>query len=151
MLGSGADGSAQTVGGGCGSEVERAMHRSNIVAASAWETKSEGHAAEWQKDLKRVREEAVGNPWEIPRLSRDIQDFRGIMRGNGSRSQAKVQGGGRLHGARRWTMECLTGVWRPACIASERNGRRYARAQLSGQCPEVAEQWVGDVPKVYDV
>ena len=43
-------------------------------------------------------------------------------------------------------MECLTGVWRPACIASERNGRRYARAQPSGQCPEVAERRVEDPP-----
>jgi len=72
MLGSRANGSAQTVGGGCGSEVERAMHRSNTVAASARETKSEGHAMEWWKDLKRVGEEAMGNPWEIPQLLRDI-------------------------------------------------------------------------------
>ena len=40
--------------GGCSSEVERAMHRSSIVATSAWETKSEGCTAEWQKDQKWV-------------------------------------------------------------------------------------------------
>jgi len=62
VLGSRADGSAQTVGGGYSSEVKRATHRSNIVAASAWETKSEGHAAEQQKDLKQVGGEGVGNP-----------------------------------------------------------------------------------------
>jgi len=93
----------------------------------------------------------VGNPQEIPRLPRDIQDFRGVMRRNGSRSQAKVQGGGRLHSARRWTMEGLTGVWKPTCIASERNGRCCACARLSRQCPEVVERQVGDMPKAYDV
>jgi len=36
------------------SEVKQAMHGSSIVATSAWKTKSEGHATEWQKDQKRV-------------------------------------------------------------------------------------------------
>ena len=89
MLRSGADGLAQTVGGGCGLEVERAMHGSNIVAASAWET-SEGHAAERQKDLKQVGGEGMGNPQEIPRLPRDIQDFRGVMRGDESLTSLAV-------------------------------------------------------------
>jgi len=30
------------------------------------------------------------------------------------------------------------------CIATEHNGRRCAYVQLGGQCPEVAEQRVGD-------
>jgi len=50
-------------------------------------------------------------------------------------------------------MEGLSGVleayW--VCIASERDGRRCARAQPSRQCPEVAEQQAGDKPKAYDV
>ena len=48
-------------------------------------------------------------------------------------------------------MQGLTEVWKPTCIASERNGRRCARAQPSRQCPEVVEQQVGDAPKAYDV
>jgi len=95
----------------------------------------------------------VGNPGDFPRLPRDIQDFQGVMRGDGSGSQAKVRGGGQLHGAWRWTMEGLSGVleayW--VCIASERNGRRCARVQPSRRCPEVAEQQAGDKPKAYDV
>jgi len=59
----------------------------------------------------------VGNPQDIPRLPRDIRDLRGIMHRNGSRSQAKVRGGGRLHGARRWTTKGLMGVWKPTGFA----------------------------------
>jgi len=32
------------------------------MEASAWETKSEGHATERRKDLKQVRGEGMGNP-----------------------------------------------------------------------------------------
>jgi len=65
----------------------------------------------------RVGGEGMGNPWDIPQLLRDIRDLRGVMRRNGSRSQAKVWGGGRLHGAQRWTTKGLMGVWKPTGFA----------------------------------
>jgi len=92
----------------------------------------------------------MGNTWDFPRLPRDIQDFQGVMRGDGSGSQAKVRGGGRLHGAQRWTMEGLSGVLEAYWVCM-RDGRRCAHTQPSGRCPEVAEQQAGDTPKAYDI